>query len=118
MRGFAEASGAIAVLAEAAGELVGFCVVQMEQTVGYVVTLDVAAAWRRRGLARRLIAEVATRVRAAGGSGMALHVFNGNTAAVQFYEAIGWATGWGWWSASTGAEWMRWCIASAGRKWL
>src|SRR5580693_3548905 len=46
MRGFAEASGAIAVLAEAAGELVGFCVVQMEGKIGYVVTLDVAAAWR------------------------------------------------------------------------
>jgi ribosomal protein S18 acetylase RimI-like enzyme len=89
MRGFAEASGAIAVLAEAAGELVGFCVVQMEGKIGYVVTLDVAAAWRRRGLARRLMAEVETRTRAAGGTGMALHVFNGNTEAIQFYESTG-----------------------------
>ncbi len=89
MRGFAEAAGAIAVLAEAGGELVGFCVVQMEGKVGYVVTLDVAAAWRRRGLARRLMAEMETRARAAGGTGMALHVFKGNAAAMQFYESIG-----------------------------
>ena len=89
MRGFAEAAGAIAVLAEATGELVGFCVVQMEGKIGYVVTLDVAPPWRRRGLARRLMAEVETRVRAAGGAGMALHVFKGNTAAMQFYESIG-----------------------------
>ena len=89
MRGFAEAKGAIAVRAEARGELVGFCVTQMEGDVGYVVTLDVAPAWRRHGLARRLMAEVETRVHAAGGTGMALHVFNGNTAAMLFYESIG-----------------------------
>jgi ribosomal-protein-alanine N-acetyltransferase len=89
MRGFAEAQGAISVLAEAAGNLAGFCIVQMEEQVGYVVTLDVAAAWRRRGLARRLIAEAETKMRAAGGTAMAIHVFPGNVGAVRFYEAIG-----------------------------
>ncbi len=89
MRGFAENPGAMTVLAEAAGELVGFCVVQMEGQVGYVVTLDVAAAWRRRGLARRMMEEMETKVRAAGGAGMALHVFTGNVGAMQFYEGIG-----------------------------
>lgn len=89
MRGFAEAEGAISVLAEDAGELAGFCIVQMEEDAGYVVTLDVAANWRRRGLARRLMAEVETKVRAAGGTAMALHVFRGNADAVRFYEAIG-----------------------------
>jgi ribosomal-protein-alanine N-acetyltransferase len=89
MRGFAEAEGAIPVLAEAAGELAGFCIVQMEDHVGYVVTLDVAAAWRRRGLARYLMAEAEIKVRATGGTSMALHVFPGNAGAVRFYEAIG-----------------------------
>ena len=81
--------GAIVVLAEAAGELVGFCVVNMEVQTGYVVTLDVAPARRRRGLARRLMAEAETRLRAAGGIVMALHVSTANTAAMQFYESIG-----------------------------
>lgn len=94
MRGFAEARGAMAVLAEtdvrgAAEELVGFCVVQMEGQVGYVVTLDVAEAWRRRGLARRMMEEMEAKVRAAGGVGMALHVFTGNAGAMRFYESMG-----------------------------
>lgn len=89
MRGFAEDPGAMTVLAEARGDLVGFCVVQMEGQVGYVVTLDVAAAWRRRGLARRMMEEVEAKARAAGGAGMALHVFAGNAGAMRFYEGIG-----------------------------
>ena len=88
MRGFAEARGAITVLAEANGELVGFCVVQMEEQLGYVVTLDVAASWRRQGLARRLMDEVESRVRAAGGLGMVLHVYKGNLGAMRFYESM------------------------------
>ena len=89
MRGFAEATGAVTVVAEAEGQLVGFCVAQLEDNLGYVVTLDVAPAWRRQGLARRLMEEVEARVRAAGGVGMILHVFTGNVGAMQFYEGIG-----------------------------
>jgi ribosomal-protein-alanine N-acetyltransferase len=61
----------------------------MEQQTGYVVTLDVAPPWRRRGLARRLMAEAETRLRATGGTSMALHVSTANSAAMQFYESIG-----------------------------
>jgi ribosomal-protein-alanine N-acetyltransferase len=89
MRGFAETPGAITVLAEAGGQLAGFCVTQLEQRTGYVVTLDVAPAWRRRGLARRLMAEVESRLHSAGAVQMELHVFTGNEEAIRFYEAIG-----------------------------
>lgn len=89
MRGFAEAKGAVTVLAEAGGQLVGFCVAEMERQAGYVVTLDVAPAWRRKGLAKRLMEEAQARVSAAGGVVMTLHVFRGNVGAMQFYEAIG-----------------------------
>jgi ribosomal-protein-alanine N-acetyltransferase len=89
MRGFAEAKGAMTLLAEAGDELVGFCVVQMEEQLGYVVTLDVAAVWRRQGLARRLMEEMETRVRAVSGVGMVLHVYKGNVGAMRFYESIG-----------------------------
>lgn len=89
MRAFAEAEGAVTVLAEAASDLVGFCVAQMENNFGYVVTLDVAPAWRRRGLARRLMEAAEGRIRAAGGVGMELHVFKENFAAMQFYEGRG-----------------------------
>jgi ribosomal-protein-alanine N-acetyltransferase len=89
MRGFAEAVGALTVLAEAQGELAGFCIAQLEKQNAYVVTLDVAPTWRRRGLARRLMAELESKARAAGATAMALHVFTGNTGAIQFYESIG-----------------------------
>jgi ribosomal-protein-alanine N-acetyltransferase len=89
IRRFAETVGAVTVLAESEGELAGFAIVQMEQQVGYVVTLDVAPSWRRGGLAGRLMAEVEARVEAAGGVGMELHVFVGNVGAVRFYEGIG-----------------------------
>jgi len=89
MRRFAEAAGAVSVVAEAEGELAGFTIVQMEQQAGYVVTLDVAPAWRRRGLAGRLMAEAEVRVQAAGGAAMELHVFAGNVGAMRLYEGMG-----------------------------
>ncbi len=89
MREFAEAPGALRVVAEADGRLAGFCIIHVEQSVGYLVTLDVAAAWRRQGLARTLLNEVESRVRLGGGAGMALHVFSGNVGAIRFYEAAG-----------------------------
>jgi [ribosomal protein S18]-alanine N-acetyltransferase len=88
MRHFAEARRAVTVLAEAEGELVGFCIAEVDEEIGYVVTLDVALAWRRQGLAQRLMAEVEAKVRAAGGESMVLHVFKGNVEAMRFYEKI------------------------------
>jgi ribosomal-protein-alanine N-acetyltransferase len=103
MRGFAEAPGAVTVLAEtqrelaeaerelanSESELAGFCLTQLEDRTGYVVTLDVALAWRRRGLASRLMAEVESKLHSAGAMHMELHVFTGNAGAIRFYESIG-----------------------------
>ena len=91
MRLFAEAPGTVTIVAEAPPELAGFAIVQMEERVGYVVTLDVAPTWRRQGLAKRLMAEMDARVAAAGGVATKLHVFADNQAAVRFYETIGYA---------------------------
>jgi ribosomal protein S18 acetylase RimI-like enzyme len=63
----------------------------LEHRTGYVVTLDVAPEWRRRGLARRLMAEVESRLLAVDAVEMELHVFNGNTSAIHFYESIGYS---------------------------
>lgn len=93
MRGFTEARGAAVVLAEveagAGSGLVGFAVGQREGETGYVVTLDVAPEWRRRGLARRLMAELEGKMRAAGAQRMQLHVSVENAVAVRFYEGAG-----------------------------
>jgi len=91
MRDAAESPGALTLLAEAEGQLAGFCLAHMQEHVGYVVTLDVAPEWRRRGLARRLMAGMEEKALEVGGEAMALHVFTGNTAAIRLYETAGYA---------------------------
>lgn len=94
MRQFAEARNAVTLVAEGEqGKLAGFVVVHVEQTRsgkrGYLITLDVAIAYRRKGLARRLVQTIEDRVEAAGAHWMELHVFVENEAAIRFYEAAG-----------------------------
>ena len=75
------------------GKLLGFCITHIERAggtgAGYVVTLDVAPAARRKGLARRLMHAAEQQAVAAGCRLLALHVFSGNTAAIAFYEYLG-----------------------------
>lgn len=93
MRRFAEAANAWVVIAEEMDELAGFCIVHLEPaesvSVGYVVTIDVAEQFRRRGLGERMLTEGEKWVRGAGGAGMMLHVFVKNQSAVRFYEELG-----------------------------
>jgi [ribosomal protein S18]-alanine N-acetyltransferase len=91
MRRFAALRGAISLIAEAPdGEIAGFVIVHLERAArGYVVTLDVAEEWRRRGLAGTLMEAAEARVREAGALLMGLHVFTGNEGAVRFYERQG-----------------------------
>ena len=95
MRRFVGRQGAIVVVAEAveSGEVVGFCVVHMEGLKsgarGYVVTLDVAEEWRRRGLASDLMEAVEAEAREGGAEVMDLHVWTENDGALRFYEGRG-----------------------------
>ncbi len=94
MRRFAEVQKARVVIAEEDGEIAGFCIVHVERgvpRVGYVVTLDVALAFRRRGLASLMMAEVERLAGEAGCELLGLHVWTDNAAAVRFYERIGFA---------------------------
>lgn len=92
MRRFAEARNAFTLLAETdEGSLAGFVIVHLERLLsgvrGYVITLDVAPAHRRAGLAGQLMQWVEDRVVDAGVSSMELHVFAENDAAIRFYES-------------------------------
>ncbi len=93
MQRFAERRGTIAVVAVGSGEVAGFCIVHMDGRVGaargYVVTLDVAESWRRRGVASALMEEVEGQARVAGAVAMDLHVWVGNEGAIRFYERQG-----------------------------
>ena len=89
MRRLAEEPNAICVLAESDGILAGFSIAHLGSPWCYLVTLDVAPEWRRRGLATRLMTDTESRARAAGAIGMGLHVYNGNGGAIRFYERLG-----------------------------
>src|SRR5207245_5633468 len=86
MRRLAEERNAICVLAESAGALIGFGIAHLESTWAYIVTLDVAPHWRRQKLASQLMQQLETQARDAGAQGIALHVHNGNSGAIRFYE--------------------------------
>jgi ribosomal-protein-alanine N-acetyltransferase len=94
MRELAEEGNAIVRVAETAcGEIVGFVIVHLERGMtglqAYVVTLDVAEEYRRKGVARRLMRESEATAMAAGARWMQLHVFTGNAGAIHFYEQTG-----------------------------
>jgi ribosomal-protein-alanine N-acetyltransferase len=103
MRSFVTAKSARVPIAVAAdGSLAGFCILHVQRVqphaVGYIITLDVAAEHRRRGLAGKLMDRAEALALQAGCEAVALHVFTGNTTAIRFYERRGyvfshWAAG-------------------------
>ena len=93
MKAYAEAGNAVSLIAEKEGEIVGFVIVHIDRVTagrrGYVVTLDVAAEYRRRGLAGRMMQAVERLAEADGVQRMELHVFTENDGAIRFYEGLG-----------------------------
>ena len=83
------------VVAEAAGSIVGYCLFHFgyEATYAasglYIVDLYVIEGWRRRGVGRSLVAEVARRAKAGGGSFVWWTAKPGNDAANAAYAKLG-----------------------------
>lgn len=93
MRRFAEAKKARVVVAEEGDALVGFVILHLEEgeegRTGYIITLDVEPAQRRRGIAGVLMREAERQARVDRCVALVLHVFAGNDAAIRFYESAG-----------------------------
>ena len=87
MRQFARAGNAATVVVEDDGRLAGFVIAHLEGETAYVVTIDVAEEYRRRGVGADLL--LRSERAFAGARRVALHVFEGNTVAVRFYERLG-----------------------------
>ena len=87
MRDFAEAPGAVTVIAEANGALVGFTIAEVGANTAYLTTVDVDPLWRRRGVAGKMlgwIEEADPEIRQ-----IELHVHAENPVAIGFYERLG-----------------------------
>ncbi|HXC96490.1 MAG TPA: N-acetyltransferase [Edaphobacter sp.] len=94
MREFAEEPNVIVRIAEnGCGGIAGFVVAHVERIASelqaYLVTLDVAREYRRRGVAKRLMSEAESQAAKAGVRWIQLHVFTGNEAAIHLYEKLG-----------------------------
>jgi ribosomal protein S18 acetylase RimI-like enzyme len=93
MRRFAEVKKARVIVADEGGELVGFVILHLEEDAegrtGYIITLDVEPAQRRKGVARKLMHDVEGQARMDGCAALVLHVFAGNEAAIRFYDRAG-----------------------------
>jgi len=90
LRGFLSLEAAETIVAETHGRVVAFVIGwRRRRDTGHVITLDVAAAVRRRGLGRQLVVELERRFRAAGVTRIELETALTNTAAIAFYERLG-----------------------------
>lgn len=78
------------LVAEAGGEMIGTVIGGFDGRRGMVYHLAVAPAYRRRGLASRLMGELERRLRLKGCIRAYLVVRPDNLDAMKYYETIGW----------------------------
>lgn len=70
-------------------ELAGYCVLMPAVDEMHILNLTVAHAWRRRGLAQRMLAEAVARADERGMSGLLLDVRPSNEGAIAAYRSYG-----------------------------
>lgn len=92
LRLFLALPGADGLVAEKAGEIVGFIISHAAGIGGHIITLDVLAAHRRAGLGTHLLREGESRMRQAGVVQVTLETATDNAPAVAFWEKHGYRT--------------------------
>jgi [ribosomal protein S18]-alanine N-acetyltransferase len=94
-RSLLRSSKTLCILAEDGNDLAGFVIAQeaviRKSPGGHIVTIDVAPAFRRRGIGRLLMERIEERLRAAGAGWLRLEVAVNNAAASEFYGGLGFA---------------------------
>jgi ribosomal-protein-alanine N-acetyltransferase len=86
---FLSRGAAIGLVAEGEEGLAAFAIADVAGRRGHVITIDIAGNERRRGLGRRLLAALTSRMTEAGARGVRLEVDVRNTDAIRFYERMG-----------------------------
>jgi ribosomal-protein-alanine N-acetyltransferase len=84
---------AVSTIAEDEQILAGFAVAQTVRArgsfVGHIVTIDVAPAFRRRGIGHLLMESLESTLRSAGAERLRLEVAVNNSPALRFYDGLG-----------------------------
>jgi ribosomal-protein-alanine N-acetyltransferase len=71
------------------GRLIGYLVVSRYADAWHVMNVAVESAWRRRGVATRLLEELFARTEGDAERGYTLEVRQSNPAAIRLYERLG-----------------------------
>ena len=86
---FAERNPGLLILGEEHGHLVGSALAGWDGRRGWLYHVAVHRDERRRGIGKGLVAEIETRLRALGCPKLNLIVWDDNTYAMRFWEALG-----------------------------
>lgn len=90
MRQLVRSAESVTWVAEEAGQLAGFAIVEWSgapgEIVGYIQTLEVSPAYRRRGVGLELLRRLEASARDAGAAQIWLHVDTDNEAAIGLYR--------------------------------
>lgn len=83
----------IGLAARADSEIVGFAIARVDirrnMRFGHILTVDVVPAYRRKGIARKLLTQIENILKQKGASECRLEVRENNTAALSLYEKLG-----------------------------
>lgn len=84
---------AIGLVARVNGEIAGFAIARVDigrnTSFGHILTVDIAPAYRRKGIAQKLLQEIETIFREKGIKECRLEVREDNVAALNLYEKLG-----------------------------
>jgi ribosomal-protein-alanine acetyltransferase len=81
--------GVFALVAESQEQVVAFVLVGTRRRLGHIITIDVHAEFRRRGIGEHLMELAEQRLRLRGATRLILEVAVSNEAAIAFYRARG-----------------------------
>jgi ribosomal protein S18 acetylase RimI-like enzyme len=90
IRSFLERNPAMSFMAAAGGRIVGTILGGHDGRRGYMYHLAVDAAWRKRGIGRRLADACLKALKAAGIGKVHVFVYTANASGLAFWEAAGW----------------------------
>jgi ribosomal protein S18 acetylase RimI-like enzyme len=89
LRNYLRFPGADCVVAEAHGQIIGFCLTAHEHNSGYIITMDVLAEHRRKGVGTMLLTAAERQLAATGVRAIALETATDNSSAIAFWQKHG-----------------------------
>jgi ribosomal protein S18 acetylase RimI-like enzyme len=92
LRNYFRFPGADCIVATDGARIIGFCLTAHQASWGYIVTMDVLRAYRRRGAGSMLLDEAERRLAADGVREIALETAVDNSAGIAFWKRHGYRT--------------------------